>query len=224
MHSLHTKTYGELNLIHTFGLNEENEPTLFLVTNSEKEMFLGIHRQPVNNSTCTWLTPITSYPLLNRLVSHRKDLRSLLKEAETVLQVSTSEQNTETETFLTQEQRTNLPSEGLYVMEKIKLPSEQDTNLAYFEWLWTFKGDSNLSTEQIWLAGRESLEESNATTNVVNMVFNGYPFAEDFASKEEAVQMLKRIWDIVDNNDGTKTNVDWADNGIPKDWWDSYNL
>lgn len=223
MHSVYTKAYGEINSIHAFGLNDKEEPSLFLAVNQEKEMFLGLHRQPVNNLTRLWVVPIPDQPLLNRLVSRRKDLRSFLKEAETILEVLISNDRTESEKLL-EGTRLNLPSEGLFVVEANTLPSEQDTTLAYFEWIWSSKGDGNLSTEQVWLAGRESLEEGNATANVVNMVFNGYPRAEDFASKEEAVQMLKRIWDVVDNNDGTKINVEWADKGIPKEWWDSYNV
>ena len=64
--------------------------------------------------------------------------------------------------------------------------------------------------------------EGEATAQVVDMAFGGYPMGANFASKEDAVQLLQSIWDIVDNWDGSRVNVAWArgdKKGLPVyDW------
>jgi hypothetical protein len=52
--------------------------------------------------------------------------------------------------------------------------------------------------------------EGAATAVVVNMCFGGYPMLKDFKTKEEAVNLLASIWDVVDNWDGSRVNVRWA--------------
>lgn len=55
--------------------------------------------------------------------------------------------------------------------------------------------------------------EGEATARVVDMCFEGYPMPEDFADKEDAVNLLQSIWNVVDNWDGSRVNVEWASTG-----------
>lgn len=54
------------------------------------------------------------------------------------------------------------------------------------------------------------VNEGAATALVVDMCFDGYPMAKDFATKEDAVRLLQSIWDVVDNWDGSRVNVPWS--------------
>jgi hypothetical protein len=64
--------------------------------------------------------------------------------------------------------------------------------------------------EETWLKMPWIANEGEATARVVNMCFDGYPFPEDFKTKEDAVNLLQSIWNVVDNWDGSRVNVDWA--------------
>lgn len=74
-----------------------------------------------------------------------------------------------------------------------------------------------------WERNREKLpwieNEGEATARVVDLAFDmGYPQVEDYDSIEDAVQHLQDIWNIIDNWDGSRLNVKWARDGIPKGW------
>lgn len=61
--------------------------------------------------------------------------------------------------------------------------------------------------------------EGEATARVVDRAFDkGFPMSKDYADLDAAVQHLQDIWNIVDNWDGSRLNVEWARNGIPKGW------
>lgn len=61
--------------------------------------------------------------------------------------------------------------------------------------------------------------EGEATARAVNMAFDrGYPMEKDYETPEAMLQHLQNIWDIVDNWDGSRVNVEWANRGIPAGW------
>lgn len=64
--------------------------------------------------------------------------------------------------------------------------------------------------EERWSKRPWVKNEGEATAEVVNMCFGGYPMLADFETKEDAVRLLAAIWDVVDNWDGSRINVKWA--------------
>lgn len=59
------------------------------------------------------------------------------------------------------------------------------------------------------------VNEGEATTIVAsNLVFDGYPMAEDYNTLEEAVDHLQRLWSTLDDWDGSRINVYRAQYGF----------
>lgn len=73
--------------------------------------------------------------------------------------------------------------------------------------------------ESLYLKMPWVANEGEATARVVDRCFAGYPMADDFASKEEAVALLAAIWDVVDNWDGSRINVRWDKEGFNVREW-----